>query len=64
MKTMQDGLRLFAPGVNMIIRNPATHDDKSFSEQAALERLATLSVLAHFLDQCEVPAVAEPPRDS
>jgi len=54
VKTMQDGLRQFAPGVNMVIRNPATHADEPLSEQAALERLATLSVLAHFVDQCEV----------
>lgn len=64
VKTMQDGLRMFAPGVNMVIRNPATHDDESLSEQAALERLATLSVLAHFIDQCEVVAVAEHPQES
>lgn len=54
VKTMQDGLRQFAPGANMVIRNPATHDSEPLSEQAALERLATLSVLAHFLDACEV----------
>ncbi|SDO31587.1 Protein of unknown function (Hypoth_ymh) [Cryobacterium flavum] len=57
VKTMQDGLRQFASGANMVIRNPATHDDETLLEQAALERLATLSVLAHFVDQCEVDNV-------
>lgn len=63
VKSMQDGLRMFAPGVNMVIRNPATHDDDSLTEQAALERLATLSVLAHFLDQCEVASVPGLPQE-
>lgn len=47
-------LRQFAPGANTVIRNPETHDNEPLSEQAALERLATLSVLAHFVDHCEV----------
>ena len=59
VKTMQDGLRQFAPGTNMVIRNPATHANEPLSEQAALERLATLSVLAHFVDHCEVEHPAE-----
>lgn len=54
VKTMNDGLRLFAPGSNMVIRNPATHIDADLSEQDALERLATLSVLARFVDACRV----------
>lgn len=58
VKTTQDGLRQFAPGANMVIRNPATHDDEPLLEQSALERLATLSVLAHFVDQCEVDSAA------
>ena len=56
---MQDGLRQFAPGANKVIRDPATHDNEPLSEQAALERLATLSVLAHFVDHCEVAHLAE-----
>ncbi|WP_328706872.1 TIGR02391 family protein [Clavibacter zhangzhiyongii] len=59
VKTMQDGLRQFAPGANMVIRNPVTHVDEALSEQAALERLATLSVLAHFVDRCKVEHFAE-----
>lgn len=54
VKTMQAGLLNFAPGVNMVIRNPATHVSNPFTEQDGLEQLATLSVLCRFLDQCVV----------
>ncbi|MER8026725.1 TIGR02391 family protein [Glutamicibacter protophormiae] len=54
VKTMQTGLLSFAPGVNMVIRNPATHVAEDFTEQDALERLATLSVLAKLVDKCQV----------
>lgn len=57
VKTMQAGLLCFAPGVNMVIRNPATHVAKDFTEQDGLEQLATLSVLAKFLDRCVVVTV-------
>lgn len=52
VKTMNDGLRQFSAGANMVIRNPATHDQNDLSEQEALERLATMSVLAHLVDEC------------
>lgn len=52
--TMQEGLRQFAPGVNMIIRNTATHVREEPDEHVALEQLATLSVLARLVDRCEV----------
>jgi hypothetical protein len=54
VKTMQAGLLSFAPGVNMVIRNPATHVAGDFTEQDGIEQLATLSVLAKFVDQCVV----------
>lgn len=57
LKTMQAGLLSFAPGVNMVIRNPATHVAEDFTEQDGLEQLATLSVLAKFVDQCVVVSV-------
>lgn len=57
VKTMQAGLLSFAPGVNMVIRNPATHVAEDFTEQDGLEQLATLSVLAKFVDQCVVVSV-------
>ncbi|MDO6143350.1 TIGR02391 family protein [Paenarthrobacter aurescens] len=57
VKTMQSGLLSFAPGVNMVIRNPATHVSADFTEQDGLEQLATLSILAKFLDRCVVVSV-------
>lgn len=57
VKTMQVGLLSFAPGVNMVIRNPATHVAEDFTEQDGLEQLATLSVLARFMDRCVVVSV-------
>lgn len=57
VKTMQAGLLSFAPGVNMVVRNPATHVAEDFTEQDGLEQLATLSVLAKFVDRCGVVSV-------
>lgn len=57
VKTMQAGLLSFAPGVSMEIRNPATHVAEDFTEQDGLEQLATLSVLAKFVDGCVVESV-------
>jgi uncharacterized protein (TIGR02391 family) len=54
VKSMQDGLRQFAPGVQMTIRNPATHLRRDMTEQEALERLATLSLLARWVDECQL----------
>jgi hypothetical protein len=54
VKTMNDGLRFFAPGVQMTIRNTATHGSDEMNEQEAIERLATLSLLARWVDQCEL----------
>lgn len=54
VKSMNEGLRQFAPGTNMVIRNPATHIDAAMSTQDALERLATLSLLARLVDGCAV----------
>lgn len=54
VKSMNDGLRQFAPGAQMTIRNPAAHDTGEMPEQHALERLATLSLLARWVDECEL----------
>jgi hypothetical protein len=60
VKTMNDGLRQFAPGVHMTIRNPAAHSNAELGEQDALERLATLSLLARWVDECQLLDEAEP----
>ncbi|TLG00307.1 TIGR02391 family protein [Nocardia cyriacigeorgica] len=53
VKSMNDGLRLFAPGAQMTIRNGAAHSTERMSEQDALERLGALSLLARWVDTCE-----------
>ena len=65
VKTMQDGLRQFAPGVQMTVRNPATHRQGVLTEQEAFELLATLSLLARFMERCEVRSAesGEPKTD-
>lgn len=37
-----------------LIRNPASHEDVEWDEQLALEQLATLSVFARLVDECQV----------
>lgn len=57
VRTMNEGLRQYAPGVQLLIRNPATHTAADMTEQDGLERLAALSLLARWLDDCELDAV-------
>ncbi|MET0715916.1 MAG: TIGR02391 family protein [Mycetocola sp.] len=54
VSAMNDGLRMFAPGVQMTIRNGATHGISEMREQDAIERLAALSLLARWVDECEL----------
>jgi uncharacterized protein (TIGR02391 family) len=36
-----------------LIRNPASHEDEEWDDQVALEQLATLSVFARLVDECQ-----------
>lgn len=54
VKTMNDGLQRFAPGVQMVVRNTASHGQDEMSEQEAAERLATLSLLARRVEECKL----------
>ncbi|MGY1618868.1 TIGR02391 family protein [Geodermatophilus sp. SYSU D00691] len=59
VKTMNDGLRQYAPGVQLLIRNPAVHTTVEMTEQEGLEQLAALSLLARWMENCtldEAPA--------
>lgn len=58
VKTMSDGLRNFAAGVQLTIRNPAVHAGLEMTEQDGLERLAALSLLARWIDRCEIVGAA------
>ncbi|OBI37070.1 TIGR02391 family protein [Mycobacterium colombiense] len=52
--SMNDGLRRFAPGAQMTIRNPATHGPGEMTSQEAVERLSVLSLLARWVDACDL----------
>lgn len=52
--SMNNGLRQFAPGAQMTIRNPATHGQGEMAPQEALERLSVLSLLARWVDECDL----------
>jgi len=56
---MNAGLRQFAPGVQMTIRNAAVHGTAELGEQMALEQLAALSLLARWLDDCNLVEAPE-----
>ena len=51
---MNGGLRFYAPGVQMTIRNSVAHGAGQLDEQAAVERLAALSLLARWVDECDL----------
>ena len=53
-KSMQNGILSYAQGVSMAIRNPSAHATTPVHKQAALERLAALSVLARWVDACRL----------
>lgn len=62
-KSMINGLVKFAPGVQMTIRNPLAHGEElGMGPDEALERLAVLSLLARWVEKCqliEVPEVSD-----
>ncbi|MBN8868269.1 MAG: TIGR02391 family protein [Solirubrobacterales bacterium] len=58
-KSVQRGAMTLAEGVFAGIRNPLSHEaDQELSEQEALEYLATLSVLARWVDAAQVEAIS------
>jgi hypothetical protein len=59
VRSMNEGLRNLAPGLFQTIRNPATHTTSDLSEQEALEQLAMLSMLARWVDACDVVAQSD-----
>jgi Protein of unknown function (Hypoth_ymh) len=57
---MNRGLRQFSTGVQAAIRNPAVHDRTELAPQEASERLAAVSLLAGWIDRCDVATGDEP----
>lgn len=59
VKGMNEGLRNLSQGLQIAVRNPSTHHpDGLMSRQEALERLAGLSLLATFVEQCDLVLAA------
>lgn len=54
VRAMRVGILNFSQGVFSAIRNPATHSVDDLPQQEALEQLAALSVLARWIDGCQV----------
>lgn len=54
LEPLAKALNSLATGLNLTIRNVATHTQEELSEQEAMERLAAYSYLARLLDKCEV----------
>ncbi|MGV9419935.1 TIGR02391 family protein [Streptomyces sp. NPDC003674] len=58
-RARQEGAKYLAAGAFLALRNVAAHEDEvTWTEQEALEHLATLSVLARWIEQCVVERVA------
>jgi len=53
-QSRQRGALSLGQGCFWSIRNPAAHETSEWSEQQSLEYLATLSVLARAIDECQV----------
>lgn len=54
LEPLARSLNLLATGLNLTVRNVATHTSDELTEQQAMERLVAYSYLAHLLDTCEV----------
>jgi hypothetical protein len=56
VQSRQRGVLQLGLACTSLIRNPASHEDEEWDEQVALEQLATLSVFARLVDECQVVA--------
>jgi hypothetical protein len=54
VQTRQRGALQIGQGAYFALRNPAAHEPGDLPEQEALEQLATFSLLARLIDQCQV----------
>ncbi|WP_030683675.1 TIGR02391 family protein [Streptomyces cellulosae] len=57
---MAGALNNLATGLNLTVRNVATHTRDELTEQEGMERLAAYSYFARLLDQCEIRRAKEP----
>ncbi|KRA25933.1 hypothetical protein ASD65_06220 [Microbacterium sp. Root61] len=57
VKSMREGILYMARGVFAAVRNPASHSTDDLPRQEALEQLATLSILARWIDRCDLVTI-------
>lgn len=54
VRSMNEGLRLYGAALQLTIRNPLTHDLTEITAQEGAERLSALSLLAQWLEACDL----------
>jgi len=64
VRGIREGLNHLATGLNLTVRNVATHSQLELSEQEGMERLAAYSYFARLLDQCDVLRVGNTDVDT
>lgn len=57
LEPLSKALNALATGLNLTVRNVATHTRDELSEQEGMERLAAYSYFARLLDQCDIRRV-------
>jgi hypothetical protein len=60
LEPLASSLTNLATGLNLTVRNVATHSTAELTEQEAMERLASYSYLARLLDCCEIRRAPAP----
>lgn len=58
LEPLGKALNALATGLNLTVRNVATHTRDELSEQEGMERLAAYSYFARLLDQCDIKKAA------
>lgn len=64
VKNIRSGLAGLGVGLNLTVRNVATHSDRELTEQDALEQLGAYSHFARLLDQCQIQRSAGCPTEA
>ncbi|MFG2569220.1 TIGR02391 family protein [Streptomyces sp. NPDC048567] len=59
MEPLAKALNSLATGLNLTVRNVATHTRDELTEKEGMERLAAYSYFARLLDQCQIRHVKE-----
>lgn len=63
LSELTKSLKGLTVGINLTVRNPATHETAEYDEQDAMERLAAVSLIARLLDKCEVKRHRDDPNN-